>query len=88
MGNYLVSRVMTAAAACVVLPPIAHAQDAPPPAPTQAQISYSPYTEEDFPNQVFFGDTHLHTAFFPLMLGLPERRQRPTTPTASPRARK
>ena len=24
---------------------------------------YSPYLEHDFPNQVFFGDTHLHTAY-------------------------
>ncbi len=23
----------------------------------------SPYLEQDFPNRVFFGDTHLHTAF-------------------------
>ncbi|TKV69648.1 DUF3604 domain-containing protein [Marinobacter panjinensis] len=26
-------------------------------------VEYSPYLKEDFPNQVFFGDTHLHTAF-------------------------
>ena len=37
------------------------AQDAPP--PTDRKIEYSPYLKEDFPNQVFFGDTHLHTAF-------------------------
>jgi hypothetical protein len=37
--------------------------DAPPPAPTQAQIKYSPYPGQDFPNQVFYGDTHLHTSF-------------------------
>jgi len=24
---------------------------------------YSPYLKQDFPNQVFFGDTHLHTAY-------------------------
>ena len=24
---------------------------------------YSPYLQEDYPNQVFFGDTHLHTAY-------------------------
>lgn len=23
---------------------------------------YSPYLQEDYPNQVLFGDTHLHTA--------------------------
>ena len=26
---------------------------------------YSPYPEQNFPDQVFFGDTHLHTAFSP-----------------------
>ena len=26
-------------------------------------IKYSPYPGEDFPNQVFFGDTHLHTSY-------------------------
>ena len=26
-------------------------------------IEYSPYLQEDFPNQVFFGDAHLHTSF-------------------------
>jgi len=41
----------------------AQAQDAPPSKVTPAQITYSPYTEMNFPNQVFFGDTHLHTAF-------------------------
>lgn len=25
--------------------------------------TYSPYPEENFPNQVFFGDTHLHTSY-------------------------
>ncbi|MFV0475295.1 MAG: DUF3604 domain-containing protein [Pikeienuella sp.] len=37
------------------------AQDAP--APTEAQMGYSPYTQDDYPNQVFFGDTHLHTSY-------------------------
>ena len=26
---------------------------------------YSPYPSQDFPNQVFFGDTHLHTSYSP-----------------------
>jgi hypothetical protein len=38
------------------------AQDAPVGAPPEG-ATYTPYTAEDFPNQVFFGDTHLHTAF-------------------------
>lgn len=28
-----------------------------------AKEKYSPYLEQDFPNQVFFGDTHLHTVY-------------------------
>ena len=28
-----------------------------------ADRSYSPYPEQEFPNQVFFGDTHLHTSY-------------------------
>jgi Protein of unknown function (DUF3604) len=31
--------------------------------PTHKKIDYSPYPEETFPNQVFFGDTHLHTSY-------------------------
>lgn len=30
--------------------------------PTE-EIEYSPYINDDYPNQVFFGDTHLHTAY-------------------------
>jgi hypothetical protein len=41
-----------------------HAQDAPAVAPPEG-VTYSPYPEQNFPNQVFFGDTHLHTAFSP-----------------------
>jgi hypothetical protein len=40
------------------------AQDAPAVAPP-AGVVYSPYPGQDFPDQVFFGDTHLHTAFSP-----------------------
>ena len=28
-----------------------------------SNAEYSPYLQEDFPNQVLFGDTHLHTAY-------------------------
>lgn len=41
---------------------LALAQDAPDAAPGQ-NIEYSPYPEQNFPNQVLFGDTHLHTAY-------------------------
>ena len=36
--------------------------DAPPPAAID-KARYSPYPEQDFPNRVFFGDTHLHTSY-------------------------
>ena len=35
--------------------------DAPPPA--DRKIAYSPYPEKNYPNRVFFGDTHLHTSY-------------------------
>jgi hypothetical protein len=44
------------------LPCAVTAQDAPFALPPESK-SYSPYTLEEFPNQVFFGDIHLHTAF-------------------------
>ena len=37
------------------------AQDVP--GPTDKPVKYSPYPEQDFPNRVFFGDTHLHTSY-------------------------
>lgn len=39
----------------------AAAQDAPP--PPAKKIQYSPYPRQTFPNRVYFGDTHLHTAY-------------------------
>lgn len=41
--------------------PALHAQDSP--GPSDRKVEYSPYPEQQFPNQVFFGDTHLHTSF-------------------------
>ena len=38
------------------------AQDSPPPRQID-KSKYSPYPEQNFPNQVFFGDTHLHTSY-------------------------
>ncbi|WP_078059307.1 DUF3604 domain-containing protein [Tropicimonas marinistellae] len=40
---------------------MASAQDIPGTQPTAEQ--YSPYPKQSFPNQVFFGDTHLHTSY-------------------------
>jgi hypothetical protein len=42
--------------------PVANAQEIPF-EPPDHEVQYSPYLQENFPNQVFFGDTHLHTAF-------------------------
>jgi hypothetical protein len=45
--------------------PWAHASDssdAPPPAEID-KTKYSPYPQQDFPDRVFFGDTHLHTSY-------------------------
>jgi len=39
----------------------ASAQDTP--GPSKKLIEYSPYPSQDYPNQVFFGDTHLHTSY-------------------------
>ncbi|WP_170425184.1 DUF3604 domain-containing protein [Ruegeria arenilitoris] len=39
------------------------AQDAPALGPVPEDREYSPYPTDDFPNQVFFGDTHLHTSY-------------------------
>src|SRR3954452_8827570 len=37
------------------------AQDTP--GPTNDKIHYSPYPTKNFPNRVYFGDTHLHTSY-------------------------
>src|SRR6478735_6476196 len=38
-------------------------QDTPGPAPAGKKIDYSPYPTKNFPNRVYFGDTHLHTSY-------------------------
>ena len=54
---------MIAGASVVVLASAAdlRAQDIPP--PTGKKIDYSSYPSKDFPNRVYFGDTHLHTSY-------------------------
>jgi Protein of unknown function (DUF3604) len=59
-----VSAWMFAILCAIVLPltaAAAMAQDAP--GPANKKVQYSPYSKETFPNQVFFGDTHLHTSY-------------------------
>ncbi len=45
----------------VGFPITAFAQDTPP--PSSKKIEYSPYPEQNFPNSVRFGDTHVHTGY-------------------------
>ena len=45
----------------VVAATSAFGQDAPP--PSDKARNYSPYPKKDFPNRVYFGDTHLHTSY-------------------------
>ncbi len=33
------------------------------PPPKEGERTYSPYPEKDFPNSVYFGDTHVHTSY-------------------------
>jgi Protein of unknown function (DUF3604) len=54
-----ITLLLTTVAAALSLPVLA--QDAP--GPTNKKIKYSPYPGQDFPNQVYFGDTHLHTGY-------------------------
>ena len=58
----LVRRLGLAFTACACFAQHAIAQDAPATIVGQS-VGYSPYPEANFPNQVFFGDTHLHTSY-------------------------
>ena len=46
----------------IVATPFAFASDDVP-GPATHRIQYSPYPEKNFPNRVYFGDTHLHTSY-------------------------
>ncbi len=52
--------VLIAATGAVFAGPVL-GQDVPP--PKDGERTYSPYPEKDFPNNVYFGDTHLHTSY-------------------------
>jgi hypothetical protein len=53
--------------ACVCSFSMAFSQDVPRPTDEQLQelksVDYSPYPQQDFPNKVYFGETHLHTSY-------------------------
>ena len=57
------SLILSLAAVIVLSTVVVSAQDAPHTVLDKAKVKYSPYPEEHFPNQVFFGDTHLHTSY-------------------------
>ena len=54
-------RVAIAAVIVSVIAAPAYSDQVPPPAAYKVQ--YSPYPEKNFPNRVYFGDTHLHTSY-------------------------
>ena len=53
--------VLAPALLCLLALPLLAQEDAPSTQP--GDRAYSPYPEQDFPNQAFFGDTHLHTSY-------------------------
>ena len=55
------TRLVVTTLSVLALCAAAFAQDAPP--PSDKKVTYSPYPQQDFPNRVFFGDTHLHTSY-------------------------
>ena len=57
------SLALSIAAVIVLVAVMVSAQDAPHTVLDKAKVKYSPYPEEHFPNQVFFGDTHSHTSY-------------------------
>ena len=54
-------RVAIAAVIVSVIAAPAYSDQVPPPGAHKVQ--YSPYPEKNFPNRVYFGDTHLHTSY-------------------------
>lgn len=55
MNNWRNSASMWVATALLFVPCAGQTQGIPPPSP--AAKAYSPYLKQDFPNQVFYGDT-------------------------------
>jgi len=60
--SQLPSAALSSLLLAFVLCGAASAQDAPPAAGPKG-VKYSPFPEQEFPNRVFFGDTHLHTSY-------------------------
>jgi len=62
-GNPTRRMLMIATAMIIATGPIQAQEYSDAPPPVDREIEYSPYPEETFPNNVYFGDTHLHTSF-------------------------
>ncbi len=56
---FLVAAIFLSILMCAIVP--VYSQDVP--GPTEKKVKYSPYPQQNFPNRVFFGDTHLHTSY-------------------------
>ena len=57
----MIRRYLISTLTCSLLASGAIAQEMP--GPIDRTVTYSPYPDQNFPNQVFFGDTHLHTSY-------------------------
>jgi hypothetical protein len=57
----MIRRYLVSTLTCSLLASGAIAQEMP--GPIDRTVTYSPYPDQNFPNQVFFGDTHLHTSY-------------------------
>ena len=62
MMNKTVAAIAVGMMSIAVEPTLVRADGDVPP-PTDREIKYSPYPSQDFPNRVYFGDTHLHTSY-------------------------
>jgi hypothetical protein len=62
--SHVVRSIATAVAMTLLVAagPGARAEDDVP-GPVTRKVQYSPYPEQNYPNRVYFGDTHLHTSY-------------------------
>ena len=67
---------------------LAVAQSDAPPIPMVDRSKYSPYPTKTFPNRVYFGDTHLHTALLDRRRHVRQQARAPTRRIASRAARR
>ncbi len=56
-------RLLISAVSAIAIGSAVSAQEFDVPLPKPGDRAYSPYPSQDYPNQVLFGDTHLHTSY-------------------------